>query len=102
VSAVADGTSRSDLGAGPGPGDRAYTAANGYLLPFGGGDFRTVYGSPGTILDPATFEPAYAIPNQNGQSLTVAELIRPRSARCCLCGVARRSTSPGRSSSAKR
>jgi outer membrane receptor protein involved in Fe transport len=42
----------------------------------GGDDFRVPGGNPGTILDPLTFQAAYAIPeNQDGRNLTVADLL---------------------------
>lgn len=43
----------------------------------GGSDLRTHSSNPGNILDPATFQPAYAIPgNQNGRDLTIDRLLR--------------------------
>jgi iron complex outermembrane receptor protein len=42
----------------------------------GGTDFREPYANPGTIFDPVTFLPAFAIPHgQDGRSLTVDQLI---------------------------
>ena len=50
-------------------------AANADKRRFGGGDYRSFYGNPGNILDPATLQPAYGIPSgQNGASLTAAAL----------------------------
>jgi len=44
--------------------------------PHGGTDFRQYHASPGNILDPITFVPAYAIPsNQDGRQLTVNDLL---------------------------
>lgn len=44
--------------------------------PFGGDDFSSSASNPGTILDPITLLPAYAIPKgQNGKSLAVHDLI---------------------------
>lgn len=57
---------------------RSY-AATFDLRPLGGADRRLNESNPGNILDPVTFQPAYAIPtNQNGRSLTVADLIPGR------------------------
>lgn len=57
-------------------GDTSYGSRNGDYRPLGGDDFRTVGGNPGTIRDPNTFEPAFAIPQgQNGVGLTPAQLI---------------------------
>jgi iron complex outermembrane recepter protein len=55
--------------------DRPYTASDD-LTRFGGSDFRRFYSNPGNILDPSTFEPAFAIPaGQDGTALTPADLI---------------------------
>jgi iron complex outermembrane receptor protein len=59
---------------------REYSASNFDLRRFGGSDFRPIlgfyYANPGTIRDPSTFEPAYAIPKgQDGTNLTAADLI---------------------------
>lgn len=57
-------------------GDTPYGSKNGDFRALGGGDFRFPGGNPGTILDPNTFAPAYAIPaNQDGRNLTAADLI---------------------------
>lgn len=53
--------------------DRRQTASLD-LRPLGGSDFRAPFANPGTILDPLTFQPAYAIPrDQDGRSLTPAD-----------------------------
>lgn len=55
--------------------DRAYTASDD-LRRFGGSDYRRFYSNPGNILNPATFQPAFAIPRgQDGRQLTPADLI---------------------------
>ena len=61
-----------DRGALP-AADRAYAVSD--LRPFGGGDFDTTANNPGTIINPMTGQ-TWAVPaGQNGQHLTVADLI---------------------------
>lgn len=50
-------------------------AADTDKRPFGGDDFSSPAGNPGSIIDPATLQPAYAIPSgQDGTSLAVSDL----------------------------
>jgi iron complex outermembrane recepter protein len=56
--------------------DTFYGARNNDFRGLGGSDFRTAGGNPGTIVDPLTFLPAYAIPRgQGGTALAVDDLI---------------------------
>lgn len=50
-------------------GDRDYTASSD-KRPLGGSDFRSPRASPGNVLDPSTFLPAYAIPASGARSLS--------------------------------
>jgi iron complex outermembrane recepter protein len=51
-------------------------AASTDKRPLGGSDFRSTASNPGTILDPVSLLPIYAIPNgQNGTALRVEDLI---------------------------
>lgn len=51
-------------------------AASSDLTPLGGDNFGVAYANPGNILNPATFNPGYAIPTgQDGTSLTTADLL---------------------------
>ena len=53
-----------------------YYAANADKRPLGGTDHRSIWGSPGNILNPNTLEPAFAIPaGQNGTALTAGQLL---------------------------
>jgi outer membrane receptor protein involved in Fe transport len=56
--------------------DTFYGARNNDFRSLGGDDLRTAGGNPGTIYDPVTFAPAYAIPHsQNGTALSVNDLL---------------------------
>ncbi len=59
--------------------DHPYLRSNGDQRRFGGSDFSrafSLYGRPGNIIDPNTFEVAYAIPHgQDGTALTPADLL---------------------------
>lgn len=61
--------------------DRPYSESKD-LRPFGGGDYRIPYGSPGNILTPAGgLTVLYALPSgQNGQNLTRGDLLPPSAA----------------------
>jgi iron complex outermembrane receptor protein len=54
--------------------DRAYTASDD-LRPFGGDDFRTTNSNPANILDPNTFQPAFAVPANYNGALTPGDLL---------------------------
>ena len=55
--------------------DRDYTSSADQRR-YGGDDFRSTFSNPGNILDPSTFQPAFAIPaGQDGRSLTPADLL---------------------------
>lgn len=55
--------------------DRVYSA-NSDQRRFGGDNFSTMFSNPGNMLDPNTFEPAFAIPpGQDGTSLTADDLL---------------------------
>ncbi len=56
--------------------DTPYASRNGDFRALGGSDYRSPGGNPGTILDPDTFQPAFAIPaGQDGSNLTADQLI---------------------------
>ena len=50
-------------------------SASSDLTPFGGDDLRTDFSVPGNILDPATFQPAFAIPSGTDGILTSGDLL---------------------------
>lgn len=55
--------------------DRRFTSSQDHRS-MGGTDRRDIFSNPGNILNPATFEPTYAIPTQqNGLNLTPADLL---------------------------
>lgn len=55
--------------------DRSYARTRD-LRARGGSDYRSVFGSPGNIIDPFTGQLAYAIPRgQDGSGLTVSDLV---------------------------
>lgn len=54
--------------------ERPY-AANADKTPYGGGDYDSYYSNPGNILNPATLQPEYGIPEgQDGKGLSAAAL----------------------------
>lgn len=56
--------------------DAFYASRGADFREFGGSDNRSPRSNPGTIIDPTTFEPAFAIPEgQDGTNLTEADLI---------------------------
>lgn len=56
--------------------DTPYGSLNWDMRALGGSDFRSIRGNPGTILDPQSGLPAYAIPEgQNGTNLSVGDLL---------------------------
>jgi iron complex outermembrane recepter protein len=69
--------------------DAAYSSTNRDFSVLGGSDFSRTGGDPGTILDPFTFLPAFAIPaGQNGSALTESDLVSGRNREDHVTGIA--------------